>query len=311
MMINQMVPLDIEIRHLAAFRAVCEHRSFGRAAAALGYSQAAISQQIAALEAAVGTALFHRPGGPRPVEPTEAARLLLPHADAIFRQLDAARTTLDDVAGGIRGRLAIGSFESVSVALLPRIVAVLTSERPDLELQLTEHHEGDRLVSLVLDGELDASFVPETPAPGAELEARELLVDPYVAVVPVDHPGSVLTLEQLADLPLVGHADDDTCQVRVNVALQALRVAPHYVFRSSDNGALQAMVRAGLGVAVMPLLAVDTDDPGVRIVPLQPPIPPRHVTLVWRSGRPAGAALGRFIEIVDDIVDQISMQRAS
>lgn len=305
-----MTPLDVEIRHLAAFRAVCEHRSFGRAAEALGYSQAAISQQIAALERVVGVSLFERPGGPRPVEPTDAARQLLPHADAVFRELDAARATLDDVAAGHRGRLAIGSFESVSVALLPRIVGVLTAERPDLELHLTEDHSGEHLTERVVTGELDASFVPERPDV-AELTSRELIIDPYVAVVPAADRRDVLALTDLTTMPLVGHADDDSCQLRINLSLRSVGVTPRYVFRSSDNGALQAMVRAGLGTALMPLLAIDVDDPEIRVLPIDPPVPPRHVTLIWRADRAMSPALERFVEVVDEVIGEVSMARAS
>lgn len=304
------VPFDVEIRHLAAFRAVCEHRSFGRAAEALGYSQAAVSQQIGALERTVGLPLFERPGGPRPVVPTEAARQLLPYADTIFRQLDGARLAMDEVATGERGRLAIGSFESVSVALLPRIVGVLTRERPDLELHLTEDHSSQFLAGRVLDGDLDASFVPEAPDLSG-LTARELLVDPYMAVMPATDERTVLRLADLAESPLVGHGEDDSCQLHINLALRSAGVSPHYVFRSNDNGALQAMVRSGLGVALMPLLAIDVDDAGVRVIPTDPAVPARHVTLIWRDDREPGPALARFVEIADEVVGEVSMARAS
>ena len=83
--------LGVEMRHFAALEAVSRTGSFGRAARELGYTQSAVSQQIAQLERIVGQRLFHRPGGPRQVEPTEAGLLLLGHADAIVARLDAAR----------------------------------------------------------------------------------------------------------------------------------------------------------------------------------------------------------------------------
>src|SRR5690349_24842610 len=88
--------LGVELRHLAALEAVARTGSFGRAARELGYTQSAVSQQIAQLERIVGQQLIHRPGGPRRVEPTEAGLLLLGHADAIVARLDAARA---DMAG--------------------------------------------------------------------------------------------------------------------------------------------------------------------------------------------------------------------
>src|SRR5256885_9067446 len=92
--------LGVELRHLAALEAVGRRRSFGRAARELGYTQSAVSQQIAQLERNVGQRLVERPGGPPPLDLTDAGRLLLRHAHSIVAQLDAARADLDPVAGG-------------------------------------------------------------------------------------------------------------------------------------------------------------------------------------------------------------------
>ncbi len=301
---------DIDTRHLAAFLAVHEHRSFGKAAAALGYSQAAVSQQIANLERVVGVALFDRPGGPRPVVPTEAARQLLPHARAVFRHLDEARVALGDLAAGIRGRLAIGSFESVSVELLPKIVRGLLDDHPQLELELREFDDNDRLVELVLDGALDASFVHDTDAV-PDLEKQVLIVDPYVAVRPADHPLAPITMAEIAGSPLVGHSDDDVCQRKVNEILATWGTSPRYVFRSADNAAVQAMVRTGMGIAVMPLLAVDIDDPGVRVCPIEPALPPRTIAVAWRRGRPRTPSFDRFLELAVQVAsDHVAAREA-
>src|SRR6478752_9507111 len=86
---------DLDIRHLMALQAVAEERSFGRAAQRLGFTQSAISQQVAALERIVGTPLFDRPGGPRPVELTPAGVALLPHAEAVLERLLQASEDLE------------------------------------------------------------------------------------------------------------------------------------------------------------------------------------------------------------------------
>src|SRR5215468_4261040 len=111
--------LGVEMRHFAALEAVGRTRSFGRAAAELGYTQSAVSQQIAQLERIVGQRLVERPGGPRPVSLTDAGRLLLRHADAIVAQLDAARADMAALAEGAAGPLRIGIYQSVGARILP------------------------------------------------------------------------------------------------------------------------------------------------------------------------------------------------
>src|SRR5881628_1016809 len=102
----------LELRHLTALRAVAEEGTFGRAAQRLGYTQSAISQQIAALERIVGEKLLERPGGPRAVSLTEAGHLLLRHADSIVARLDAAQADLQALRAGDAGTLRVGTFQS-------------------------------------------------------------------------------------------------------------------------------------------------------------------------------------------------------
>lgn len=312
---------DVELRHLQAFLAVHRTRSFGRAADDLGYSQAAVSQQISSLEKAIGARLFERPGGPRPVVPTDAAAELLPHAHAVFAELARARTKLTEVDDGTRGRLVIGAFESVSSSFLPTVVARLTIERPDVSLELVEEiHDHRPLIDRVAIGELDASFVPAT-VEHPDLRCIELLTDPYVAVLPAvwapsfgiddgsdraDGRRGAVTLPTVAlaaigPSPMVGHVDQDVCQATVNLALRAVGHPPRYVFRSSDNGTLQAMVRARLGVAVMPLMSIDVDDADIVLAHTDPPIPRRTISLLVRDGPLRSAALTGFVEIVEQV----------
>src|SRR5207253_2289214 len=117
---------------------VAEHRSFGRAATALGYTQSAISQQIAALERAVGERLVERPGGPRPVSLSEAGRLLLRHAEAIVARMQAAQADLAAFADGAAGALRVGTYQSVSARLLPALVRRFRDEFPKVDVQLSE-----------------------------------------------------------------------------------------------------------------------------------------------------------------------------
>src|SRR5918911_1917769 len=128
----------LELRHLLALAAVAREGSFGRAAVALGYTQSAISQQIAALERIVGERLLERPGGPRPVSLTEAGELLLRHADAIVARLAAAKADLQALAEGEGGVLRVGIYQSVGQRILPELMRRYAAAWPRVEIALTE-----------------------------------------------------------------------------------------------------------------------------------------------------------------------------
>src|SRR6516225_11975462 len=142
----------VEIRHFAALRAVAEERSFGRAARRLGYTQSAISQQIATLERIVGEQLVERPGGPRPVSLTDAGELLLRHADSIVARLQAAEADLRALRSGEAGTLRIGTFQSVGARVLPEVMRRFTAQWPQIDVSLVEL-EDDELPPAIERGE--------------------------------------------------------------------------------------------------------------------------------------------------------------
>jgi DNA-binding transcriptional LysR family regulator len=292
---------DVEIRHLRALRAVAEEGSFIGAADILGFSQAAISQQIAGLERAVGQSLFDRPGGPRPVTLTPAGRLLLKHADAVVDRLGRAEQEMDDLASGTAGRLVIGTYQSVSVQLLPEVVKEMRAAAPNIDVHFVEHPDNDQLVEDLLAGDVDVTFLAG-PYEDSRLDLIELGVDPFVVVLSADglearrNRGRTYPVSALMGVPMVGE-HDCTCQSAIVSGLGAHGVHPHYVFRSNDNGAMQGMVRAGLGPAVMPLLAIDLADPGIVVKQLDPPLDPRTIILAVRRGNTMLPAAEKFVRI--------------
>lgn len=297
--------LSVDVRHLAALVAVAEERSFGRAAQRLGFTQSAVSQQIAAFERSIGTALFDRPGGPLPVEITPAGDALLPHARAVLDRLDAADAELDRLLAGEGGRITIGTFQSVSVKALPIIIGRLRGERPDLEIRLVESDDNDELQRRTLDGELDVSFLVYHGDADQRLDFEELCRDPFVAISrAADGLPAVLGQRELSATSLIGqHAS--SCQLLIDRGLQRMDVAADYVFRSNDNAAVQAMVRAGMGVAVMPWLAIDADDTDVSVHELEPPLAPRIIGLIQRRGRTLSPATARFVEIAREVASEL------
>ena len=180
---DSIVLRDVEIRQLRALQAVAEEGSFGRAAERLGFTQSAISQQIAGLERAVGAKVFDRHGGPRRAELTPTGVVLLEHAGFVLEQLRTAEDSLRSLRAGEVGRLIVGSFQSISVNVLPEVIGRLRGERPGLGVRAIENDDNDELIAHLLADELDLSFLVGMPDhPG--IEAVPVLVDPFVLVTP-------------------------------------------------------------------------------------------------------------------------------
>lgn len=291
---------DLEIRHLAALVAVADEGSFARAATALGFTQSAVSQQIASLEKAVGLPVLDRPKGPRPAELTPAGRLLLDHARDVLDRMDVVSEELDQLRRGVTGRLVIGTFQSVSAEILPPLVGRMRSEVPHVDIGLFETDDQTALVEGVLADELDLAFTVD--AADERLDTHLLGYDPFVVLVAADDPiGEVARPADISDHPLIGQPSSNVCQRLIDQRLGSAGIRADYVFRSQDNGAVQGMVRSGMGRAIMPLLAVDPDDPGIRVLPLDPPITSRTVQLTRRRGRSLPPAADRFAEIAQQV----------
>jgi DNA-binding transcriptional LysR family regulator len=305
MMASIMEPdrlLGVELRHLLALQAVAREGSFGRAAIKLGYTQSAVSQQIQALERAVGERLIERPGGPRPVSLTEAGQLLLRHAEAIVARMKAAQADLAAFSEGAAGPLRIGTYQSVSARLLPALVRRFKEAFPKVEIQLSESAIDDELEARVERGDVDLSFVM-LPMNEAPLEAAQLLVDPYVLLVPT---GSRLagrakppSLREIAKEPLIGYRQCRS-MAAVETAIRRAGAEPRIVFRSDDNGTVQGLVGAGIGVALVPRLTLQPTE-GVEVIDMGDLLPPRLVGIAWHRDRYRTPAARAFVETAQDL----------
>ena len=283
----------VEIRHFAALQAVAAERSFGRAATRLGYTQSAVSQQIATLERIVGEQLVERPGGPRPVSLTEAGALLLRHADSIVARLQAAQADLQALRAGEVGSLRVGTFQSVGARVLPAVMRRFTADWPQIDITLVEL-EDDEIAAAIERGEIDVGFVL-LPVEDELLDATELLRDPYVLVKPKGSPLPP-SLKAIAAEPLVGFRNSPAI-AGVEAAFRAEGVEPRWAFRSNDNPTVQGLVAAGVGNAVMPRLTIDARDPRVDVVDL-PSVPPRIIGIARHRDRYASPAMRAFLETV-------------
>jgi DNA-binding transcriptional LysR family regulator len=290
----------VEVRHLLALRAVAEEQSFHGAAARLGYTQSAISQQISALERIVGEQLVARPGGRKPVALTDAGDVLLGHVDAVVARLAAADADLRSLRAGDRAGLRIGAYQSVGVKLMPELVRRFSVARPQVTIELVEATNDVVLTHGLERGETNLAFLDLPLLPGP-FDAVEILRDPYVLVVQAQSPLAVSgrrpALAEVAALPILCFKSG-RCADRFLPHLTIDGRPPNIVFRSDQNDTLQAMAAAGMGVAVMPRLAVDERDESVRVVDLAPALPPRVIALAWHRERVRREVDAAFVELV-------------
>ena len=299
---------DIDMRLIVALDAVATEGTFGRAAERLGYTQSAVSQQIASLERLLGEAVFDRPGGPRPVELTPFGALLLEHGRAVLAHLDRVSDDLDRFRSGDAGTLRVGTFQSVSNTVLPQLIGALRAELPGLEIVAFESDYDDVLHDRLAAGELDLSFVVGDI--GDRFDTRHLLNDPFRLLArPGQFPAGPVRISALERHAFVGQ-HHNSCQLINEAALRSAGIEPNYVFRTNDNGTVAAMVRAGMGVAVLPLLCVEPEDPRVSLHPLEPDVPGREVSIAWRRGHTLSPAATRFVELAAEVSRAVSTRFA-
>jgi DNA-binding transcriptional LysR family regulator len=300
----------LELRHLIALQAVAEERSFNRAAERLGYTQSAVSHQIAALESLVGQRVVERARGQRSVTLTQAGVLLARHADAIVARLRAAQADYAAFSEGEAGVLRVGLYQSVGERILPRLLRDFAVVWPKVEVRL--HEDDILLLPLVERGDLDLAFTV-LPVDAGPFQAVELLHDPHLLVVSADSPlcrqPQPLSLRQLVDLPIIGPRACVNSEL-LEAHLRGFGVEPRVIFRSDDNGTVQGLAGAGVGIALMPRLAIDMSDPSTRFLSLGSAIPPRILGLAWHRDRYRSPAARAFVETARAICIDLEAETA-
>jgi DNA-binding transcriptional LysR family regulator len=289
---------------LLAFAAVADSRSFARAAGSLGYTQPAISQQVAQLERIVGQRLFERSSGRPEATLTDAGGLLRDHVDALVGRLAAARQDLLDLSRGEDGTLRVGAFQSALACVFPRVLSRYCQLWPAIRIESSESSSDESLLALVRSGELDFAFAL-LPLEDDTFDYWELIHDRFVLISKRgSRPLPPTSLEDLSDEPLILYR---TCRsataVIAHLALYASELS--IVFRSDDNTAIKEMVRAGVGVAVVPELCIQLGgNEGLDITPLHNLIPPRVLVLAGRTGRNLTPAQESFVEVATQAYPQ-------
>jgi DNA-binding transcriptional LysR family regulator len=283
----------LDPRRLLTFRAVAHHGSFSRAAATLALTQPAVSQQVAGLEAQLGTRLLDRAGGGGKVGLTDAGATLLVHADAIASRLDLAESQLAEQRAGERHRLRVGAFSSAIGTLVPAAVARLRADDPDLVVEASEG-SSPALAERVGAGALHAAICFQDGAQARRehdgTERHDLGDERLLAALPPGHRLAGRARLRLADLAAETWTAPSTDGLIHRACVQA-GFEPRISYVTLDPLAIRGVVAGGLAVSLVPeLLAGELH--GVTVRPLTGPAPTRSLYAVTPAAgtRPAATA---------------------
>ncbi|GGL38426.1 LysR family transcriptional regulator [Phycicoccus endophyticus] len=290
----------LDPHRLTVFRAVVASGSVQAAADNLGLTSSAVSQHLAALQRETGLTLFQRSG--RGIVPTEAALVLDARSDEPMSQWDRLERVVADLRDGRAGQLSIGYFASAGSAWMPQLVARLRAEYPDLVLELRLNEVEQRGPRPDLDLVIDP---PGAPVP-AGLRRVELTVDPFVAVLPREHPlagAERIALTDLRGETWVSNDHPSSVGHRILVAAcAAVGLRPRFSVQAQDHHTAIGFVAAGVGVSVMPGLAARALPAGVARVEIAPPAPVRHLSAVVRPLGGSAAPVERAVQLLEELI---------
>ena len=301
----------LNVQRLRVLREVLAQGSFSEAANALNYTQSAVSQAIATLESEAGVPLIERDR--RGVRPTTAGERLAEHAGRILTQLDAAEAELGAIAGIAGGELRLASFPTAGATLMPLAIAAFRSAHPEVTLSLVEG-EPEELIPRLRDGEFDLGLIFEfegTGELGPGLRSAPLFEDPMKLALPKGHRlarKEQVTLADLSDDAWVQTSEASACARHVVRVCRAAGFEPRVSFESDDYLTVQGLVAAGVGVALIPQLALSqTVSYDIAVRELQPDGPVRHVVVATPGTGVSLPAAAAMLEILRDTARQYSL----
>jgi DNA-binding transcriptional LysR family regulator len=292
----------LDPHRLRVFEAVVASGSVSQAATNLGYTPSAVSQHLAALQRETGLHLIERNG--RGIQPTTTGQLLAAEAAAALESLAALDSVVADLREGRVGSLSIRYFASAGAAWIPPVVATLTREFPELRIDLRLLELGDE-PQAPPDVEIFVDYAPSSAVRGYDV--HPLLEEPYLVVVPADHPLAPrqrVALHELADEPWV---DNDfsrgACRQIVLDACASVGFSPGFHVETHDYPTAISFVAAGVGITVLPRLGVGAlPPPAVSVVPVVDPTPLRRIAVRVRASLRENPAARRIVELLRDRV---------
>lgn len=297
----------LDVRRMRVLREVAAQGSFSAAAQSLSFTQSAVSQQVAALERETGATLVER--GARGIRLTQAGEALVRHTDAVLARLDDAEEELQAIAGLRGGRLRMAAFQSAGATLVPRAVATFHERHPDVELSMMEG-EPSSTIPLLKSGEIEIAFtfdLPARPEPrDPALEYVTLVEDPFDVVLPRDHRLAGRRRFKLGDLADESWITPSSCYECHDIVRRSCLDAgfdPKVAFETDENMAAQAFVATGVGVALMPRLALEPLHASVVVRSLGRDAPTRLVQAARLAEGYRSPASEAMVQILQDVAE--------
>ena len=284
----------VEFHQLRYFCAVAELGSFSRAAEHSHVSQPSLSQQILKLEAELGARLFDRLG--RSVRLTAAGKSFLPRARAVLRELEAARGDVSESKDSVSGHISVGVIPTVAPYFLPPVLTSFSRRFPEAAVSIIEEITPALLERLRV-GSLDLAILA-LPVRGHEFESFPLLTESFYAVLPVRHRlarRKTIGLRDLRKEPFLLLRDGHCFRENTVAACDRARVSPQVVFESGQFSSLLGLVRAGVGVSLVPAMAVDHNHVQLRFVRISDPHAKRTIGALTLRGRSLSRAHHAFL----------------
>ncbi len=276
----------MELRQLQSFREVVREGSFTAAAKRLHMTQPAVSLHIKGLEKELGARLMER--DTRGVRLTPAGEVMLETADVVLGAAHDCRRRIGEMEAPERGTVMIACGDTVALHLLPPVLTAFRAKRPQADVTV-RNHGSRRILDLVLRREVDLGIVTRPAWLDPALQARDLEVEPFFIALPPDHPlasDEALTLDQLEGEPAVLLARPSETRGVLDRGLSEAEVEMNVVMESGNLEVVKAYVANGMGVSILPAMAVTGEDHHrMAIRPVPPDFPKRRLALVRRKDR--------------------------
>ena len=292
----------LDIKRLRVLREVAQRGSFSGAAQALGYTQPAVSRQVALLEQETGTRLLQR--RPRGVRLTDAGELLVSHADAILARLDEAEEQLRALLGLRGGKLRMSTLTSAAATLVPLAIVEFRNRLPDVELSVSMS-DPQAVLPQLRSGEVDlalCNFDSYLELP--DVDGVLLFEEPMLIALPARHPlanRKRLRINELAgERWMLGTAAACPDSERFVRACRAAGFDPEIAFHNDDYTAVLGFVAGGVGAAPVPEMVARHAPPGVRVCSLQATKIVRPICALMSSGYQSPAARA-MVEILQEV----------